>query len=93
VTIKSVNKIVVDHLKETKHIGNLRKWYPKWCFTDREVYDEIGEIVSSKKPGRTSEDEIILFNPIGVSILDLTCPSLIYKRAKEMWCGQVVKYF
>jgi ornithine cyclodeaminase/alanine dehydrogenase-like protein (mu-crystallin family) len=93
VTIKSVNKIVVDHLKQTSYIGNLRKWYAKGYFTDREVYGEIGEIVSGKKPGRTSEDEIILYIPIGVSILDLACGSLIFRRAKEKGLGQTLKYF
>jgi ornithine cyclodeaminase/alanine dehydrogenase-like protein (mu-crystallin family) len=93
VTIKSVSKIIVDHLKQTSYIGNLRKWYPKGYFTDREVYAEIGEIVSSKKPGRTSENEIILYIPIGVSILDLACGSLIYKRAKEKGLGQTLSYF
>jgi len=42
---------------------------------------EIGEVISGEKPGRQSEDEITLFNSVGVAVEDVAAADLVYRKA------------
>lgn len=55
---------------------------------DREkVYGDMPEIISGRKPGRTSEDEIILYSHMGMGAFDVACANIAYTRAKEKGIG------
>lgn len=55
------------------------------------VYATIGEIVSGKKPGRTSNEERIVAIPIGMAISDVALAHLVYHAAKSQAIGQTFK--
>jgi len=42
---------------------------------------EIGEVILGEKPGRQSEDEITLFNSVGVAVEDVAAADLVYRKA------------
>jgi alanine dehydrogenase len=50
-------------------------------------YAELGEIVSGKKAGRTSEREITVFKSNGLAIQDAAAASLVYRKALEAGVG------
>ena len=52
-----------------------------------QVYADLGEIVTGKRPGRESDEEIILFSHMGMGSLDLTVGELVYRRAVEKQVG------
>ena len=47
----------------------------------------LHEVVSGKKPGRLSEDEITLFESPGMGIIDVGVPNWVYRLAKERIIG------
>jgi ornithine cyclodeaminase/alanine dehydrogenase-like protein (mu-crystallin family) len=51
----------------------------------------IGQIVSGKKPGRTSSDERIVAIPIGMAISDVALAHLVYHAAKSSGIGATFK--
>ena len=51
--------------------------------TRGEVHGELGEIVAGRKPGRQSENEIILFDSSGVALGDVAAAAVLYERALE----------
>jgi ornithine cyclodeaminase/alanine dehydrogenase len=51
----------------------------------------IGQIVSGKKPGRTSSDERIVAIPIGMAISDVALAHLVYHAAKSRGIGATFK--
>lgn len=53
----------------------------------RKIDAELGEIVSGKKVGRTSPEDIILFNPFGLAIEDIALASQVYQLAQKNGLG------
>jgi ornithine cyclodeaminase/alanine dehydrogenase-like protein (mu-crystallin family) len=49
--------------------------------TAADVYAEIGEIISGKKPGRTSDEEIIIFDSTGTALQDVATAAIVYEKA------------
>lgn len=45
------------------------------------AFAELGEVVAGTKPGRESEEEIILYKSVGVAIEDITAADLVYRKA------------
>ncbi len=50
---------------------------------------DIGEYILGKIPGRESDDEIIVFENVGMGALDLMAGSAIYEKAKAAGIGTV----
>ena len=51
--------------------------------TAGDVHAELGDLVSGRKAGRTSETQIILFDSTGTALQDAAAAALIYQRASQ----------
>ncbi|HEY3210986.1 MAG TPA: ornithine cyclodeaminase family protein [Actinomycetota bacterium] len=58
---------------------------------DEHVVGELGEVILGKVEGRTSPEEITLFESLGLAIEDLAAASHIYRRAVETGKGTRVE--
>ncbi len=56
-------------------------------FARKDVAAEFHEVVTGKKPGRLSHDEITLFESPGMGILDVGVANWVYRLAKEKSIG------
>ena len=52
-----------------------------------DVHAELGEIVAGKKPGRTSEDEVIVFDSTGMALQDVAAAAAAFERAEAERVG------
>jgi len=85
--IKMANKIVVDHVEQTLHRGCLKKLAERGEIKEENIHATIGEVIAGLKPGRESDEEVILFVPIGTGMLDITVAELAYRKAVERGVG------
>ena len=53
---------------------------------------EIGEILIGKHPGRTSPDELTVFNSLGLAVEDLAAAEYVVRRARERGVGTTVEF-
>lgn len=90
--VKSMNKIVVDHLGQTMHRGELAKWVLKGLLSERDIYAELGDIVAGKRRGRELQDERILCVPIGMGSEDIAISKRIHELATEKGLGQRLRW-
>lgn len=74
-------KIVVDAWEQASHSGEINVPLREGIISKRDIYADIGKIVSGKKKGRTSEGEITIFDSTGLAIQDVAIADLIYKTA------------
>jgi len=81
-------KIVVDDLEQACHSGEVNVPLTKRILRREEIYAELGEVVSRRKPGRESDEEITVFDATGLAILDAITAKLVYKRAVDLGLGQ-----
>lgn len=54
------------------------------------IHAELAELVAGRKPGRTSEDQITLFDSTGTALQDVAAAALVYARACAASAGRVV---
>lgn len=50
-------------------------------FSREQLHAELGEILIGVKPGRETDDEIIVLNPMGMAVEDITSAQEVYQRA------------
>jgi len=84
-------KIVVDNWEQASHSGEINVPLAKGVIKKEDVYAELGEIVSGKKPGRQNDKEITVFDSTGLAVQDLFTANLVYKKAKKL--GKELKLF
>jgi ornithine cyclodeaminase/alanine dehydrogenase-like protein (mu-crystallin family) len=84
-TFHRANKFLVDSRDELEHlktVGRVGKVPP--------VFAELGEVVGELKPGRESDDELIVDMNIGMGIEDVAVGWELFQRACAMDIGQTL---
>jgi alanine dehydrogenase len=79
-------KVVCDVVEQCATIGDLHHALRAELMTRSDVY-ELGEVVAGRKPGRTSEQEIIVFDSTGMALQDVAAAALVYEKAVREGCG------
>ena len=69
-TILSRNKVVTDLLEQCATIGELHHAIDARLMTREDVHCELGEVIAGTRTGRTSNDEIIIFDSTGMALQD-----------------------
>ena len=57
------------------------------------MHAELGQLLTGDKPGREHDDEIILLNPMGMAIEDISSAYHIYKRAQQQQIGTTLNLY
>ncbi|MHB8526846.1 MAG: ornithine cyclodeaminase family protein [Candidatus Acidiferrales bacterium] len=81
------NTVVVDRLEQCEKVGELHHAIESGLLTRESVHAELAEIVSGKKPGRTSGDEIIIFDSTGTALQDVAAAAAVYHKALAQSVG------
>jgi ornithine cyclodeaminase/alanine dehydrogenase-like protein (mu-crystallin family) len=75
------SKVVADVVSQCEAIGDLHH------APDIKPYAELREVVTGSKPGRTSPDEITIFDSTGTALEDVAAAAIVYERAMERGLG------
>jgi len=91
-TILSHNKIVVDTLEQCAAIGELHHALDAGLITEKDVHAELGEVIAGVKSGRTSSDEIIVFDSTGMALQDVVTAAAVYEKAVMGGVGRSIDF-
>jgi alanine dehydrogenase len=80
-------KIVVDILEQCAAIGDLHHALGAGAVTVGDVHAELGEIVAGRKPGRTSAEEVFVFDSTGTALQDVAAAAVVYEKAIRAGVG------
>lgn len=87
----AVASIVVDHLEQCATIGDLHHALECGVVARSDVRAELHEVVAGQRPGRTSDDEIVVFDSTGVALQDVAAAALVYERARDAGVGTLIE--
>jgi ornithine cyclodeaminase/alanine dehydrogenase-like protein (mu-crystallin family) len=73
--------VVVDSLEQAATIGDLHHALVAGLLTRHDVHAELGHVIAGLRPGRTSDDEITIFDSTGVAVQDVAAAAMVYERA------------
>ena len=83
--------LVVDVLEQCAEIGELQHALAAGLMTREQVHAELGDVVSGRRPGRTSGDEVIVFDSSGTALQDVAAAIVVYENARLTGRGIEVK--
>lgn len=84
--------VVVDVLDQCASIGDLHHALEAGALTRESVHAELADVVSGRKPGRRSEEEITIFDSTGTAIEDVAAAAIVYERAVASGRGLAVEF-
>jgi alanine dehydrogenase len=87
------SKIVVDDMVQALHSGEVNVPLSKHYISENDIHAQLGEVMVGLKPGRTSEEEITIFDSTGLAIQDVASAHLVYERAVSKGLGRQVRMF
>jgi alanine dehydrogenase len=80
-------KVVVDSWPQASHGGEINVAVSRGLLTRKDVYAELGEVVSRQKKGRLRPDEMTVFDSTGLAIQDTAVADVIYSNALKAGKG------
>lgn len=91
-TILSRNKVVADVIEQGITIGEVHHAITAALMTREDVHAELGQVIAGIKPGRTSADEIIVFDSTGMALQDVVTAATVYEKAVKNGVGTRIDF-
>ena len=88
----AVATLVVDSLAQCAVMGDLHHAIAAGCMTTADVHAELGDLVVGRKPGRSDQEEITIFDSTGVAVQDTAAAAWIYQRACTANRGSSIEF-
>jgi ornithine cyclodeaminase/alanine dehydrogenase-like protein (mu-crystallin family) len=82
--------LVVDLLEQCAEIGELQHVLAAGLLTREQVHAELADVVTGRRPGRTRDDEITIFDSSGTALEDVAAAVAVYEKACASGRGQEV---
>ena len=79
--------VVVDDLDQCSQCGDLHHALDAGVMAVADVHATLGALVAGRKPGRTRDDEITLFDSTGIAVQDVAAAAVVYERALASGTG------
>lgn len=74
-------KVVTDLTAQAAAMGDLHHAIAAQAMSAAQVHAELGEIVCGRKPGRESDEEVIVFDSTGTGLQDVAAAIATYRAA------------
>ena len=85
-------KVINDNIAQCISRGETRNAVIAGVIKEEDIYAEIGEILTGRKPGRTDDAEITIFDTTGMAIQDNVTAMNVYLTAKKKGIGQYFEF-
>ena len=86
-TIKQSKVFVDSYEASLLEAGDLLIPISEKAINKNHIHAEIGEVITGKKSGRSTDNELTLFKSVGLAVQDLVTAKKIYSLAKESNVG------
>ncbi len=84
-------RLYVDDRAQSVASGELEVPVSEGAISPEDIVAELGEVIAGKAAGRTSDDEITVFDTSGIAVQDLASSKIAYGRALEAGLGTVTE--
>ncbi|WP_036709954.1 2,3-diaminopropionate biosynthesis protein SbnB [Paenibacillus pinihumi] len=82
------DKVVVDDWEQSNREKKIiNQLVLEGKFSREQLHAELGQILSGSRPGRETEDEIIVLNPMGMAVEDIASAASLYAKAASAGKG------
>ncbi len=85
-------KLITDITTQSAAFGELHHAIEAGVMKRSDVYAELGDIIAGKKPGRISDEEIIIFDSTGTALQDIVSAAIVYETASVGQVGMKLNF-
>ena len=89
---KKADKFIVDSWLHCKNKSDMQRMLKENYLSEKDLYAELPELLSGKKPARESDCERIFIRAIGLVNQDIAMANYIYRQALETGVGTRLPY-
>ena len=82
--------VVVDVLEQCAAIGDLHHAIEAGRMSPDDVHAELQDVVSGRKRGRATQNEIIIFDSTGTALEDVAAAALVFNRSVSLGRGMQI---
>jgi ornithine cyclodeaminase/alanine dehydrogenase-like protein (mu-crystallin family) len=82
--------VVTDVTAQCAAMGDLHHAIAAGAMSEAQVHGELGEVLTGAKSGRTSAEEILVFDSTGTGAQDVSAAAAIYERCVAQGIGHPV---
>jgi len=86
-------RVVVDDIAQASHSGEINVPMSKGLLSEKDIFCELGEVITGKKKARTSDSDITVFDSTGLAIQDVATANMVYQKALKENMGITLKQF
>jgi alanine dehydrogenase len=86
-------RIVVDDIAQASHSGEINVPFSKGLLSEKDIFCELGEIITGKKKARTRDSDITVFDSTGLAIQDVATANMVYQKALKEKMGISLEQF
>jgi alanine dehydrogenase len=79
--------VVADVLEQCARIGDLHHALVAGVLRREDVHAELADVVSGRRPGRSTASEVTVFDSTGTALEDVAAAALAYERALDTGAG------
>jgi ornithine cyclodeaminase/alanine dehydrogenase-like protein (mu-crystallin family) len=90
-TLLASSTLVVDILTQCAEIGELQHALAAGLMTQADVHAELADVLTGRRPGRTRDDEITIFDSSGTALQDVAAAIAVYDQALARGHGTEVR--
>lgn len=85
--IMSKARIFTDDKQHCMQVGEIEIPLKRCIISEKDIVGEIGDLLLGKVQGRTSEEQITIFDATGMALLDIATAKIALKLAEEQGLG------
>ncbi len=75
------SRVVADIAEQAARMGELQHALAAGLMEIGDLHAELGQIIAGKRPGRTSDEQIFVFDSTGTALQDVAAAAAAYERA------------
>jgi alanine dehydrogenase len=88
--LMAASVVVTDVLEQCAEMGDLHHALEARAMSRERVHAELAEVVTGRKPGRRSPDEITVFDSTGTALEDVAAAVVVFEKARAAGGGLTV---
>ena len=85
--LMAMSRVITDSTEQARKIGDLHHAIRANAMSIEAVHAQLGEVAAGRKPGRRSDEEIIIFDSTGTGLQDVAAAIAAYRGATSQNVG------
>ncbi|HEX5661343.1 MAG TPA: hypothetical protein VFX59_29340, partial [Polyangiales bacterium] len=81
----------IDELEQSTHGGELNVPIEQGLYDPSQIAATLGQVITGALPGRTSAEQITVFDSTGLAIQDVALAAALYELARQRGVGQPIE--